>query len=187
MSVRLLIALVLLLPSLATAQGLSSRECIDIQQMYNITPPECARAAASQPEQARQAQPQASAPSAPASGPTGSMRENHVFFSGGGTGLDATAERQIDRLARILQGQVMGQACLLLIGHSDSSGSAEANMRVAMGRAEQVRDALLARLPGPSRIEEIQSMGEEAPLAELPASSAWQRRVEIRARTCPAA
>jgi outer membrane protein OmpA-like peptidoglycan-associated protein len=157
----------------ALAQGLSARECAEIQSIYNIVPPQCSTAAA--------------APAIAPTTPVGTMRESHVFFPQGGTQLDSAALAQIAMLGQILEGQVLGQACLQLIGHSDSSGGTEANRSLALRRAEAVRDALGRKLRVPSRIESVLSLGESHPLETMPASSVWQRRVEIRARNCPGA
>jgi len=186
----LTVLIVLFSPLAAGAQGLTVTECTDIQRLYNTMPDECVQLLGSQTSgtaPARAGKPAAPSPGGDTAGPTGALRENHIFFSGGGTTLDATALAQIDQLARVLQVSVMRNACLQLIGHSDSSGGAAANKKIAMARAETVRDALQSRLPGPPRVDHVLSMGEHAPLSAYSDTSTWQRRVEIRARTCPPA
>jgi outer membrane protein OmpA-like peptidoglycan-associated protein len=152
--------------------GLSAQECAEIRDIYRITPPQCEGGAVAV---------------SPGGTPAGALRENHVFFPKGGAQLDEDALRQIRALAQILQGRVMGNACLQLIGHSDSSGAAATNRRLALKRAEQVRDMLEAQLRSPGRVETVLSLGEEAPLTDFASTSIWQRRVEIRARSCPQA
>lgn len=158
--------------------GLSAQECAEILNIYHITPPQCAHQTPGVTAQEG---------AIGADGPTGALRENHVFFPKGGAQLDDAALRQIRALAQILQGRVMGNACLQLIGHSDSSGAASANRSLALKRAERVRDMLEAQLRSPGRVETVLSLGEDAPLAGQAATSIWQRRVEIRARACPQA
>jgi outer membrane protein OmpA-like peptidoglycan-associated protein len=110
--------------------------------------------------------------------------ENHIFFPGGGPALDSKALQQIDTLSQLLNGTVLGNACIALVGHSDTSGGEVANMQVAQSRAEAVGAAFRSRLNNPLKIERVLSAGESLPLENISPRSRWQRRVEIRARDC---
>lgn len=114
------------------------------------------------------------------------LAESALFFPSGGSKLDADALEQIERVAQILNTPVMQEACLSLIGHSDSSGGAAANKRLSEERAEKVASILRNRLYDGRRIQIVRGMGEEQPLPGLPASARENRRVEIWAKTCKA-
>ncbi len=149
----------------ARAQGLTPAECEEVRVTYGIIPQGCAVSAERRPDPAH--------------------LESHVFFRGGGAGLDAEAVAQIDRLARVLKTGLLSDACLRLVGHSDASGTRDDNRALSERRAKVVADALSAGLGTPARVEQIVGMGEDAPLAGLPPGSVWQRRVAIEARRCP--
>ncbi|MGR3435484.1 MAG: OmpA family protein [Shimia sp.] len=112
-------------------------------------------------------------------------RDDHVFFVGGGTRLDAYAERRLLLLARLLESAPFGGTCLLLQGHSDSVGPEDANDRLALRRAERVRDYLSAAMADAAPRIEVISAGESSPLPDAAADAPIQRRVTIHARDCP--
>lgn len=111
-------------------------------------------------------------------------KESHVFFPNGGTQLDADATSQLNLLAQVLQTEVFSNACLKLVGHSDSSGGAAVNETIAMQRAKITAAYLKARMDAPERIVAVVSMGEKQLLETLPDESPWQRRVAFYARDC---
>jgi len=155
----------------AFAQGLSQRECSEIRAIYQITPPQCSGAPSIAVAQV-------------GTSPTPRDLENNVFFRGGGSQLDTTAISQLQRLANVLNTPEMINACLLLVGHSDSSGAADINMEISYNRAIAVRNMLGPLLSDATRIQNVQSEGETRPLVNLPTESQWQRRVAIWARNC---
>jgi len=157
------------------AQGLSQRECSEIQAIYQITPPQCGVGVNS-----------VSRVSLPQIGtqPTRQNMQNNIFFNGGGTQLDPTAIAQMQRLATVLNTPEMTNACIRLVGHSDASGSAVVNLEISLNRAIAVRNMLAPLLSNPTRIQDVRSDGETRPLLNLPAESAWQRRVSVWARDC---
>jgi outer membrane protein OmpA-like peptidoglycan-associated protein len=116
--------------------------------------------------------------------PTQEMLENHVFFEAGGAVLDASAMAQITVLTRVLNTPLMQGACLRLVGHSDSSGSAQLNQKIGLERAEAVAAALQKGLDKPARILEVLSEGEERALKGFEPTSPFNRRVEIFAKSC---
>lgn len=112
------------------------------------------------------------------------MRESHVFFPAGGSRLDAAAQAQITQLSEVLKVSVMRQACLRLVGHSDSVGGAAANEALSLQRAVQVADMLKAQLDDPMRVQEVLGVGETRPLSGFATTAVENRRVEIWAKTC---
>ncbi len=158
------------------AQGLTAAECAQIQVAYGVSPSEC-QAAPAATEIAVQ-------PVVSITEPTQDMRQNNVFFTKTGASLDAVGLLQLQRLADLLNAPSMQTICLKLVGHSDSSGGGVVNMEMGAKRATVVQNRLSVLLLNPRRVEAVQSMGEEAPLAGLPSTSQWQRRVTIWAREC---
>lgn len=114
------------------------------------------------------------------------LRESHVFFPAGGLDLDLVAQAQIALLGDILNIPVMAGACLHLVGHSDSSGSAAQNLRLSKQRAEVVADHLRPLLDDSRRIRSLEGKGEEEPLVGVDSRDPRNRRVAIWARSCAA-
>lgn len=123
-------------------------------------------------------------PTAAKGHPSGAIGESHVFFPRGGTEIDELGELQILLLGELLNGSVLMEACVHLIGHSDSGGEKQVNLNIAQKRAQAVADALSAVVDIQERIQLVTANGENAPLSTLPDRSRWQRRVEIRAARC---
>lgn len=167
----------------ALAQALSSTECKEVLQTYGVLPSSCPTSGSARDEVATEQAPTTSARLLDE--PTQEMRQNNIYFAQGGDRLTPRSILQLQRLASVLNSPSMSHACIRLVGHSDSSGSDLINMEVGAKRAVAVRNQLALLLQDPSRIEETKSMGEASPQAEIPAESAWQRRVEIWARDCP--
>lgn len=170
-------AVVMGLTGNALAQGLTASECAQIKRAYGVTPSECRGGAA--PLAAA-----ATVPAPPISEPTQEMRHNNIFFNQSRAALDPSSLLQIQKLADFLNAPSMQQACLKLVGHSDSSGGAVVNMEMGAKRASAVQSRLALLLKSPNRIEAVESKGEEQPLSGLPSTSAWQRRVTIWVRKC---
>lgn len=164
------------------AFGLTKQECIDIKAVYGWTPDGCTTSTS----ETAVSKPASKAPSTlePTNAPTPEQVESHIFFPKGGSALDATALAQVKALAQILNGEVLGNACLALVGHSDASGGKVTNMSVSQARAEAVGAALREQLVLPQKLERVVAVGETMPLENLSDRSKWQRRVEIRARDC---
>jgi len=155
-----------------TAQALSEADCAEIKAAYNHVPEACA------PSQS------VDAAETPDGILTDVQRRNNIFFSSGGTEIDQTTTAQLLELAKVLQLPQMQNACLQLIGHTDSGGDANVNQAMGLARAEAVRQALGAMIGGQARIESTVSAGETRPLSNLLDNDKRQRRVEIRARDC---
>ncbi|TDK44394.1 phosphate ABC transporter substrate-binding/OmpA family protein [Antarcticimicrobium luteum] len=108
-------------------------------------------------------------------------------FEAGSTRPDAQSRANIAQLARAIEIGVYDAKTLMFVGFSDGEGPAEGNRRIALKRAEAVRDAVLAavKTPGEARVEmSVEAFGEALPMACD--DSDWgrqvNRRVEIWAR-----
>jgi len=166
----LILGLILSLPSKALALD-DTALCARAQEVYGVTPERCVM------------------PSAPApkttTGLSEEMLESHIFFPQGGADLNDDAQVQIAVLLSVLDTTAMQNACLRLIGHSDSSGGGAANKALAQKRADTVANALRSGLKDPTRLRDVLSEGEAVPLQGIPTTSPLNRRVEIQAKTCP--
>ncbi len=147
--------------------------CARAQETYGVTPERCLSTAPSSAQKA-------------ASGLSDEMSESHIFFPAGGARLHDDAQVQIAVLLEVLHTTVMKNACLRLVGHSDSSGGEAANKALARKRADVVALALRDGLENPSRLQDVISEGEAKPLVGVPSTSPHNRRVELQARTCRA-
>ena len=80
-------------------------------------------------------------------------------------------------------------ACLEIEGHSSPTGSAAANDRLSLARAERVRGRLVAQRPGLRDRLEAEGVGSREPVVGTgadDASDVLDRRVEFEPRACPA-
>ena len=154
------------------AQGLTPAECEEVRLIYGIISQGCSAAPTTQVVTGDQ------------DARTLKQIESHIFFSGGGSNLDPVAQDQLARLALILQTVVLQNTCLRLVGHSDASGTPDANLTLSERRAKLVADALVEQGIDPIRVKQIHGMGETAPLSNLSESSRWQRRVAIELKQC---
>jgi outer membrane protein OmpA-like peptidoglycan-associated protein len=100
------------------------------------------------------------------------------LFPAGSTTLAPAARAQVERVGQlILQGPSQR---LLVVGHTDATGSAETNRVISQRRAEAVRDALVDAGLDEGAINVIAS-GEDAPIAdnETADGRSRNRRVEV--------
>ena len=84
-----------------------------------------------------------------------------VFFDWDRANVQAEAQPILDRIAQALN--EVPTAPIRIVGHTDTSGSAQYNMGLSMRRAESVRDALVARGIDAARIELV-ARGQSEPL-----------------------
>jgi phosphate transport system substrate-binding protein len=102
-------------------------------------------------------------------------------FAFGKDELDTKARQDILRLARYLKKLPGPPPTVVLAGFADNVGSVRANIELAERRAEQVRQALLAALPGFAGHVRVQGYGKILPVTcndnELGQSK--NRRVEV--------
>ncbi len=108
-------------------------------------------------------------------------------FESGSTQLDAQSRSNVEQLARAMELGLYDARRLVFVGFSDGDGSADVNRRIALRRANAVRDAVsdAAETANLSRIAiETQAFGEAMPMACD--DSEWgrltNRRVEVWVR-----
>lgn len=152
------------------ALALTAAECREVTEKYGIQAIGCEAAATpiAQPEPTMDWQ---------------AMRESHVFFARG-TELAAGEAQRLALLARVLRTAPLESACLRLVGHSDSSGPADANLQVSRDRVERIASYLSEQI-AQSRIVEVVAAGEDGLLPGFAPDAAENRRVAIYAKTCP--
>ncbi|WP_102106522.1 phosphate ABC transporter substrate-binding/OmpA family protein [Oceaniglobus roseus] len=105
-------------------------------------------------------------------------------FEGGSSTLDAQSRSNVALLAEALERGVFDDRTLLFAGFSDGQGDATVNRRLALSRADTVRDAvrIAARTVDPSRITlQTEAFGEALPMAcdEVAWGREVNRRVEV--------
>ena len=95
-----------------------------------------------------------------------------------GNSLVPTARGQLDVIARILDDYP--NVHLLIIGHTDNTGSATLNQRLSQARANAVKARLVALGISPDRLE-TQGYGYDAPAASNSTANgrALNRRVSV--------
>lgn len=102
-------------------------------------------------------------------------------FEAGSTRPDAQSRANIAQLARAIEIGVHDAKTLMFVGFSDGDGPAAGNKKIAMRRAEAVRDAVQAavKTPGELRVEmAVEAFGEALPMACD--DSDWGRQVNRR-------
>jgi len=167
-----------LLPTYAGASSISSQEiCTSLYEEHGIIPDGCS---VEQEKPAKKTEPVNAeiANTLPAE-----LIESHIFFTSGGSNLDAEASDQLQTLSRILDMPLFSETCIRLVGHSDSSGSANANYEMALKRAERVASFLKSSLTR-NTVHETLSQGEDAPIPGLNGTDPRNRRVAIWIKKC---
>jgi OOP family OmpA-OmpF porin len=101
-----------------------------------------------------------------------------AFFDFGRATLRPEAKARLDELTEKLQG--INVEVIIAVGHTDSIGSAAANMTLSVKRAESVKAYLVSRGIAPNRVY-TEGKGKERPVADnkTPEGRAKNRRVEI--------
>lgn len=102
-------------------------------------------------------------------------------FETGASRPDAQSRTNIAQLAQALESGAYDARQLLFVGFSDGDGAADGNARIALKRAEAVRDAVLqaAETLDPARVEiSVDAFGEALPMACD--DSDWGRQVNRR-------
>lgn len=101
-----------------------------------------------------------------------------VLFASGETELQPEAREQLDDVVELVEGEPDKQ--IRIEGHTDSTGSSSANMRISRQRAEAVRDALVERGISADRIRAV-GMGEDFPIASNDSAGgrSKNRRVDV--------
>ena len=94
--------------------------------------------------------------------------------------LQHSAAAQLDQLAAALSSSSLSDSSIEIVGHTDSSGSAEYNRALSARRSESVREYLVQKHDlSSSRLIAV-GRGEDEPLPDRPPEAPENRRVEIR-------
>ncbi|WP_395110229.1 OmpA family protein [Actinomadura sp. SCN-SB] len=109
-----------------------------------------------------------------------------VRFAFDSAELTPSARSTLDHLADDIAGRAAGHRPVVIVGHTDSHGSADYNRRLSLRRADTVREALIGKLGTGYRFR-VAGEGEAAPIAaetrpdggDDPTGRARNRRVEI--------
>lgn len=114
----------------------------------------------------------------------GADRLSFTFrFEDGSSTLDAHSRGTLQDLARLLETNAFGGERLILVGFSDGSGAASANLALSEDRARAVQAALQAAAPDlpAARLPDVAAFGEALPMAcdETGAGRRLNRRVEL--------
>ena len=114
----------------------------------------------------------------------GADRLSFTFrFEDGSSTLDAHSRGTLQDLARLLETDAFGGERLILVGFSDGSGAASANLTLSEDRARAVQAALQAAAPDlpAARLPDVVAFGEALPMAcdETGAGRRLNRRVEL--------
>ena len=116
---------------------------------------------------------------------SGARRLSATFrFGDDTTELDAQSLNAVARLARAIERGAYDGRELVFVGFSDGQGRADANLRLARGRAEAVRLAIINAASGGdlNRLRlRVEAFGEALPMAcdDTAAGRAVNRRVEV--------
>lgn len=104
-----------------------------------------------------------------------------IYFDFGALTLDADAGAIVAQIVEDVRRRPSPE--VLLTGHADAVGDADANLRIARARARAVRDAIAAALgrDGAARISAA-SRGEADPATPTPTAERRNRRVEVTVR-----
>ena len=86
----------------------------------------------------------------------------------------------LDNFGNALKGG-LSDAVIIVVGHTDSSGTEEYNQKLSVRRAKSVADYLIGRHHISDNRFVVQGYGESAPLADnqTPAGRSMNRRVEF--------
>ena len=92
-----------------------------------------------------------------------SLRSIHIMFTRGSAEIMPQSHRQLDAVARALQSDQLKDEKILIVGHTDSSGTAELNMELSKSRAIAVRDYLVQNGNIPADHLQIDGKGQTMP------------------------
>jgi len=102
-----------------------------------------------------------------------------LYFEYGTDNLTAESDRTLDTI--LSEASVRKAAEIIVVGHSDSPGTAEANMALSVRRAESMRDLLITRGAPADRIV-VTGVGDTDPEVQTDIREERNRRVEITIR-----
>lgn len=105
-----------------------------------------------------------------------------VQFDFNSNNLTRQSQAHLSRLSKLLTGN-LSNLCVKLIGHTDTVGSAQYNLKLSMKRANSVRLYLAGPGAVPASRLIAEGQGEDQPLVGIPGDDGRNRRVEILARS----
>ncbi len=105
--------------------------------------------------------------------------KNDILFSTGSAALKPEAKGDLQKIASILKKYPENQ--IVVIGHTDSTGSADLNQRLSEQRAQAVKIELIKAGVNPNKVQVI-GMGPSQPVAanNTETGRAQNRRVELQ-------
>ena len=105
----------------------------------------------------------------------------NIYFNTNDTSLTAESNKELDKQAKFLKENP--NVNITIVGHTDSRGSDEYNLKLSEGRAVSVMRALIDRGIAPERLK-AEGRGETQPVAsnETEEGRAENRRIEIEVR-----
>ncbi len=102
-----------------------------------------------------------------------------LYFEFGSEDLTAESSQTLEKI--LSEVGTREAAEILLVGHSDAPGTAEANMALSVRRAERMRDLVIQRGVAPSVVTAT-GVGDADPEVTSEVEEARNRRVEITVR-----
>ena len=107
------------------------------------------------------------------------IRLNHLIFSQGKSEIDKESFKELDEIGMMMKESP--KMVIQLEGHTDSQGSADANMNLSRDRVEAVKQYLVKKGIKGDRIK-TKAFGGSKPLRneQTPEARALNRRVEMR-------
>ncbi len=118
--------------------------------------------------------------------PLRSMEEEQgyfVRFALNSNELTPEYQTHLDRLSQVLNNPVLAASCIMLVGHTDTTGTPEYNLRLSDQRSAQVAAYLVAKGGLKAARLRTEGRGESRGLAGVPGAHPLNRRVEILARS----
>jgi outer membrane protein OmpA-like peptidoglycan-associated protein len=107
------------------------------------------------------------------------FEHGHIAFFESGTTMLTSAYPVLERIAALAD--ACRDATLSIVGHTDSSGNEEQNLRLSLARAQAVADWLTARGLDADRMN-VRGMGSSLPIADNATriGRGLNRRIEVR-------
>ncbi len=102
-----------------------------------------------------------------------------VQFAFDSASLEPQFQAHLNRLSDVLKVQAMATSCIKIIGHTDTVGDANYNLKLSDSRANSVARYLKQKRGIPSSRIETEAAGETRPLSDVKGDDSLNRRVEF--------
>lgn len=106
------------------------------------------------------------------------LKDKAVSFQSGSANLNSTSKEKVTRIGEVLK--EYPEARVKVHGHSSADGKADINMKLSNDRALTVKKEMTQAGLIDGNVIEAKGFGSEKPLPKVKATSADNRRVEIR-------